>query len=117
MQGVHRSTRVPYESGLEKKFLDQCYMLGVKVDRCKVVVPYQDATGKWCRYEPDFVLLDYDYVVEIKGAWAFKDNHANVREKFFAAQRHFNGRYTLFTEKELKGSFVADLITRLHNGH
>ena len=117
MKGTHRPTGVPFESGFEKKFLDQCYVLGIRVDRCKSVVPYQDATGKWCRYEPDFLLIDYDYVVEIKGAWAFKDNHANVREKFFAAQKYFNGRYTLATEKELKGTFVADLLRTLHNGN
>lgn len=117
MKGVHRSTKVPYESGLEKRFLDQCYMMGVKVGRCKVVVPYQDASGKWCQYEPDFLLIEYDYVVEIKGSWAFRDNHGNVREKFFAAQKHFQGRYTLVTEKELKGTFVSELLRTLHNGN
>lgn len=112
MKGVHKGTGVVFESGFEKKFLDQCWMQGIKVTRCKVLVPYTDATGKAHTYEPDFYLPDFNYVVEVKGAWAFKDNHGNVREKFFAAAKHFEGRYTLVTERELRGDFVA----RLHKG-
>lgn len=116
MQGTHRATKLPYDSGLEKKFLDQCYMQGIKVVRCTVRVPYKDGDGKWHHYEPDFYLPDFDFVVEIKGSWAFKTNHAHVREKFYAAQTHFKGRYTLITEKELRTDFVAGLHKVLTDG-
>ena len=114
MHGVVRG--VPYESGFEKKFLEQCYMQGIKVERSKVRVPYKDADGKWHHYEPDFYWPQYDYTIEIKGSWAFKTNHANVREKYHAAAAYFKGRYTMFTEKELRGDFVAKLHAELHNG-
>lgn len=106
-----------FESGFEKKFLDQCYMQGIKVQRCEEKVPYLDSSGKLHHYVPDFYLPDFDYVVEIKGSWAFQDNHGHVKEKFFAAQRFFKGRYTLITEKELKGDFVARLHKELMSGN
>lgn len=116
MHGLHRESGVQFESGFEKKFLEQCYMQGIKVERCTVKVPYVDSEGKSRLYEPDFYWPKFDYVIEIKGAWALRSNHAYVKEKFFAAQRFFSGRYTLFTEKELKSGFVADLHRRLASG-
>ena len=113
--GRHRSTGLVYHSGLEKRFLDQCYMLGIKVDRCKDIVPYTDASGKWHRYEPDFVLVDFGVVVEIKGLWAVRSNHANVREKFEAARARFGGRYVMMTEKELRSDYVARLHRSLRS--
>lgn len=117
IRGVHKSVKVQYDSGFEKKFLDQCYLQGIKVTRCTEKVPYIDAEGKAHTYEPDFYLPDFDYVVEIKGSWAFRDNHGHVREKFFAAQEFFKGRYALITEKELKSDFVAKLHKELVSGN
>lgn len=109
-KGKHRSTGILYESGLERRFLDQCYLQGIKVRRCVDTVPYQDADGKWHRYEPDFVLTDFGVVVEVKGMWAVKTNHANVREKFYAARERFGeNRYVMVTEKELRSDYVARL--------
>ena len=113
--GADKRSGVKYDSGFEKKFLEQCYMLGVETVRSKARVPYKDADGKWHHYEPDFYWPAYDYTIEIKGSWAFKSNHANVKEKFHAAFAFFNGRYTLFTEKELRGDYVAKLFAELHN--
>lgn len=117
IRGTHKALGVVFESGFEKKFLDQCYMQGIKVQRCEEKVPYLDSSGKLHHYVPDFYLPDFDYVVEIKGSWAFQDNHGHVKEKFFAAQRFFKGRYTLITEKELKGDFVARLHKELMSGN
>lgn len=116
MKGTHKTLRIEFDSGLEKRFLDQCYMQGIKVERCRKLVPYRDSDGKAHTYEPDFYLPDFDFVVEIKGSWAFKTNHANVREKFYAAMEFFGGKYTLITEKELKGDFVAGLHKVLTDG-
>lgn len=85
--------------------------------RCPTFVPYTDSSGKPHLFEPDFYLPDFDYVVEVKGSWAFKDNHGNVREKFFAASKHFKGRFTMVTEKELRGDFVSRLHAELVNGN
>lgn len=104
-----------YESGLEKKFLEWCYKLGVRVARCNSWVPYIDADGISHRYNPDFVLVDYDYVVEIKGLWALRENHAHVREKYHAAYKQFSGRYSLLTEKELRSDFVGIMMRDLYN--
>lgn len=117
MKGTHKTLGLRFESGFEKKFLDQCYLQGIRVERCAEIVPYKDAEGKDRQYEPDFYLPDFDYVVEIKGSWAFRDNHGHVREKFFAAQAFFKGRYTLITEKELKADFVAKLHKELAGGN
>lgn len=117
MHGTHKPTGVKFESGFEKQFLEQCFLQGIKVARCKVTVPYQDPTGKWRFYEPDFTWPDFDYVIEIKGSWAMRINHAWCKEKFLAAHTHFKGRYTLFTEKELRRGFVADLHRRLVHGN
>lgn len=108
---------VPFESGFEKKFLDQCYQLGIKVERCKSTVRYQDATGKWHTYYPDFYWPEARFVVEIKGAWAFKENHGHVKEKMMAALKYFEGRYTVITEKELRSDFVAKLYRGLKSGN
>lgn len=108
---------IQFESGYEKKFLEQCRQLGIRVERCKVGVAYQDAQGKWHRYEPDFYWPEVDYVVEIKGTWAFRENHGNVREKFAAATVQFKGRYTIVTEKELRSDFVIRLYRTLINGN
>lgn len=116
MHGTHKPTGIRYESGFEKQFLEQCFLQGIKVVRCEVTVPYKDSTGKWRTYEPDFSWPDFNYVIEIKGAWAMRTNHAWCQEKFLAAQVHFNGRYTLLTEKELRQGFVADLHRRLVHG-
>lgn len=116
MHGTHKPTGLRFESGFEKKFLDQCYMQGIKVQRCTVRVPYVDSDGKQRMYEPDFYWPDFDFVIEIKGVWALRSNHAYVKEKFHAAQTFFNGRYTVFTEKELRAGFVADLHRRLVHG-
>jgi hypothetical protein len=105
---------IGFESGFEKKFLEQCYQLGIKVERSKKTVKYKDAHGKWHEYHPDFFWPDLNYTIEIKGAWAFRDNHGNVREKYAAAMISFGGRYTIITEKELKTTFVADLFRSLH---
>lgn len=110
-----KSNGVAYESGYEKKFLEQCYQLGVKVVRSEQTVRYRDATGKWHTYHPDFYWPEYDHTIEIKGTWAFRQNHGNVREKFMAAMEFFGGRYTLITERELRTSFVADLRRKLHD--
>lgn len=118
IEGRHRSTGLVYHSSLEKRFLDQCYMLGIKVDRCKDIVPYTDASGKWHRYEPDFVLVDFGVVVEIKGLWAVRSNHANVREKFEAARARFGAhRFVMMTEKELKSDYLARLYRNLVYGN
>lgn len=118
IEGRHKSTGIEYHSGLEKKFLDQCYMMGIKVARCKDTVPYIDASGKWHRYEPDFVLADFGVVVEIKGLWAVRSNHANVREKFEAARARFGAnRFVMMTEKELKSDYLARLYRTLVYGH
>lgn len=111
MRGKFRG--VQFDSGFERKFLDQCYRAGVRVERSKERVPYADASGKWHAYEPDFYLPDLDYTVEVKGTWAFRTNHGNVKEKYVAAVRHFKGRYTIVTERELKGDFVARLVSQL----
>lgn len=116
IEGRHKSTGIEYQSGLEKKFLDQCYMLGIRVARCKDIVPYIDASGKWHRYEPDFVLTDFGVVVEIKGLWAVRSNHANVREKFEAARARFGAnRFVMMTEKELRSDYVAKLHRSLRS--
>lgn len=118
MHGTHRATGVAYESGHEKKFLEQCFLQGIKVERCTVRVPYIDSAGKARHYEPDFYWPKFDYVIEIKGAWALKSNHAYVKEKLLAAMKHFKGRYTLLTEKELREGFVAKIhleLTRERN--
>lgn len=113
MHGTHKSTGVAFESGHEKKFLEQCYMQGIKVQRCETRVPYIDSEGKARHYEPDFFLPDFNYVVEIKGVWALKSNHAYVKEKFLAAMKHFKGRYTMITEVELKNGYVARMHVEL----
>lgn len=117
LKGTHKETGVVFDSGFEKKFLDQCWLQGIKVRRCPAKVPYLDATGKAHHFEPDFELVDFGYVVEVKGAWAFRENHGNVREKYFAASRYFKGRFTMVTERELKGDFVAKLHAELVNGN
>jgi hypothetical protein len=114
MKGSFRG--VGFESGFEKRFLEQCYMLGVRTVRSPASVAYQDASGKWHSYKPDFYWPEYDYTVEIKGVWAFRENHGNVKEKYAAALKHFKGRYTIITERELKTDFVARLRASLH-GH
>lgn len=116
MKGLHKETRVRYDSGFEKKFLDQCWLQGIKVTRCPDKVPYKDTEGKWRTFEPDFLLPDFEYVVEVKGAWAFKTNHGYVKEKYFAATKHYKGRFTMVTEKELRGDFVAKLHRELFGG-
>lgn len=108
---------IPFESGYEKKFLEQCRQLGIKVRRCTAQVSYQDATGKWHSYNPDFYWPDVDYVVEVKGTWALKTNHGFVKEKFEAATKFFSGRYTIVTEKELKTDFVIRLYRGLVYGN
>jgi hypothetical protein len=115
MKGAYNG--IPFESGHEKKFLEQCRQLGIKVRRSTAQVSYQDSTGKWHSYNPDFYWPDVDYVVEVKGSWAFKDNHGFVQEKFRAATKHFNGRYTIITERELKTDFVIRLYRGLVNGN
>lgn len=115
--GTHRPLGIGYESGLEKRFLDQCYAQGIKVERCKTTVPYQDDTGKWRTYSPDFRLVDFDVVVEVKGMWAVRSNHAYVNEKYHAAKAKFKGRYVLITEKELRSDYVARLHRELVGGH
>lgn len=116
MHGTHGATGVAFESGHEKKFIEQCFLQGIQVQRCTVRVPYIDSDGKLRHYEPDFYWPKFDYVIEIKGSWALRTNHAYVKEKFFAAQKFFNGRYTMITEKELRVGFVADLHRRLTHG-
>lgn len=118
IEGRHKGTGIEYQSGLEKKFLDQCYMMGLKVARCKDTVPYTDASGRRHRYEPDFVLVDFGVVVEIKGLWAVRSNHANVREKFEAARARFGAhRFVMMTEKELKSDYLARLHRNLVYGN
>lgn len=114
MHGSFRGVR--FESGFEKRFLEQCYMLGVRVKRCPDQVRYQDAAGKWHTYSPDFSLPDLEYTVEVKGTWAFRTNHGNVKEKYLAAMKHFGGRYTIVTERELRSDFVAKLVASLVKG-
>lgn len=92
-------------------------MQGIKVVRCKVRVPYQDSDGVWRHYEPDFYLPDFDLVVEIKGLWAIRSNHAWVREKYQAARVRFKGRYTVLTETELRSGYVAVLHKGLVSGN
>ncbi len=116
LKGTHKETGVRFESGFEKKFLDQCWLRGLKVARCPDRVPYRDAEGRPHHFEPDFVLLDYGYVVEIKGLWAFKSNHGNVREKFHAAIAYYEGRFTMITERELRGDYVSKLHAELARG-
>lgn len=111
MRGSFHGTT--FESGYEKKFLEMCYRLGIKVERSKDQVAYQDDKGKWHRYNPDFYLPGLDFTVEVKGSWAFRENHGFVREKFMAATSHYRGRYTLVTEKELKSDFVSKLLNQL----
>ena len=108
---------IPFESGYEKRFLEQCRQLGIKVERSKASVRYQDSTGKWHSYNPDFYWPDVDYVVEVKGTWAFRENHGFVREKFAAAVAFFGGRYTIVTERELKTDFVIRLYRGLIDGN
>jgi hypothetical protein len=114
MKGTFRG--IAFESGYEKKFLEQCYMLGIRVVRSPASVAYQDSTGKWHSYKPDFLWPDHSYTVEVKGTWAFRDNHGNVKEKYVAAVKHFQGRYTIVTERELKSGFVAKLYASLVRG-
>ncbi|AAX84916.1 possible NADH dehydrogenase subunit [Xanthomonas phage Xp15] len=109
-----RSNGIGFESGFEKKFLLQCYQLGIKVERSLEQVAYQDSKGIWHRYNPDFYWPDVNFTVEIKGSWAFRDNHGNVKEKFYAAMVYFKNRYTLITEKELRSDYVAKLYRSLH---
>ena len=116
-RGEHKTLGVAFESGLERRFLDQCYLQGIKVERCLDKVPYVDEAGKSHLYTPDFYLPDFKFVIEIKGTWTFKANHGFVREKFFAAREYFKGRYMLITEKELKQDIVAKLHRDLVNGY
>jgi len=112
-RGTHKETKIPYESSLEKKFLDQCYLQGIRVSRCTDRIPFVDHKNHWHTYNPDFKLLDFDYAIEIKGAWAFKTNHGFVEEKYYAARRFFGGRYTIMTEKEIKDGFLSRLHAEL----
>lgn len=94
-----------FESGFERKFIRICRQLGIKLERSKAVVAYVES-GKRRTYHPDFYWPEVDFTVEIKGAWAFKENHGFVREKYEASVKFFGGRYTILTEKELTGDFV-----------
>lgn len=117
MTGTHKSTGLRFESGLEKRFLDQSYMLGIKVRRCTDTVPYKGSDEKWHTYLPDFELSDFRWIIEVKGKWAVCRNHAHVREKFQAAMTKYNGRYSIMTEVELKNGYLARLYARLvHDG-
>lgn len=111
MKGTFRG--VSFESGFEKKFLEQCYLQGIRTVRSPALVAYQDSSGKWHTYSPDFYWPDLDYTVEVKGTWAFRENHGNVKEKYVAALRHFGGRYTIVTERELRSDFVSRLHASL----
>jgi hypothetical protein len=104
---------VDFDSGFEKKFIRHCRQLGVRVERSKARVRYQDALGKWHVYSPDFYWPEVDFTIEVKGTWAFKDNHGHVKEKYEAAMALLEGRYTIVTEKELKGDFCARLFREL----
>lgn len=117
LKGTHKETGIRYESGFEKKFLDQCYLRGIKVVRCPSRVPYRDADGHPHHFEPDFLLPDFDFVVEIKGIWALRDNHGNVKEKYHAAMAYFNGRFAMMTERELKSDYLSQLHVMLVNGN
>ena len=109
-----RSNGIVYDSGFEKKFLEICRQYGVKVVRSPSAVPYVGTDGKHRTYYPDFYLTDYNYTIEIKGAWAFRDNHGFVREKYFAAMAFFKGRYTLITEREINSQFLKNLFLDLY---
>lgn len=113
MVGTHKMTGLRFESGLEKRFLDQCYMLGLKVRRCVDAIPYKGSDGKWHTYLPDYVLSDYNWVIEVKGRWAVIQNHAHVKEKFQAALVKYNNRYSIMTEVELKDGFLNRLYATL----
>lgn len=115
VQGEFQGVR--YESGYEKKFLEMCFRMGVRVERCQDQVAYKDSTGKAHRYNPDFRLPEFGFTVEVKGSWAFRDNHGFVREKFMAATEHYRGRYALVTEKELKSDYVSNMLARLQDGY
>lgn len=115
MTGVHKPSGLRFESGLEKRFLDQCYMLGIKARRCTDAVPYKGSDDKWHTYLPDFELMDYRWIVEVKGMWAVRRNHAHVREKFQAAMTKYGGRYSIMTEVELRNGFLSRLYARLAN--
>lgn len=115
MHGLHKPTGLRFESGLERKFLDQCYMLGIKVKRCQHKVQYKDSAGKVRTYEPDFELSDFNWVIEIKGKWAVRSNHAYVKEKYQAAMAKFNGRYSVMTEIELRSGYLTKLYVELFN--
>lgn len=112
MHGHHKGAGCAFESGFEKKFLDQCYMQGIKVTRCPITVPYVDSEGKARTFVPDFYWPRFRYVVEIKGSWAVRSNHAWVAEKTKAAQLLLPGRFSMMTEHDLKAGAVA----RLHRG-
>lgn len=112
MHGVYNG--IHFDSGFEKRFLEQCRQLGIKVTRSPDQVKYQDPSGKWHVYFPDFLWPDYKHTIEIKGTWAIRINHGFVKEKTAAALLHFKGRYTIFSEKDLKSSAVQDLYRKLH---
>lgn len=107
---------VKFDSGFEKKFLEKCEAAGVRVARSQAQVRYMGSDNKFRTYHPDFYLLDFDWTVEIKGCWALKNNHGFVREKFFAAQRWFKGRFFLITERELRTDAVERFFEALKSG-
>lgn len=103
-----------FESGFEKKFIRICRQLGIRLERSKHEIRYQEGNpAKWHTYYPDFYWPDVDFVVEIKGTWAFKTNHGFIREKYAAAMVKLNGRYTVLTEKELTSEFILRMYKAL----
>lgn len=106
------SNGIPFESGLEKKFIRICRQLGIKLERSRYKIGYKES-GRLRKYYPDFYWPDVDFTVEIKGAWAFKSNSGFVREKYAASMVALAGRYTLLTEKELNSEFIIRLYRAL----
>jgi Phage endonuclease I len=106
---------IDFESGHEKKFIRICRQLGIRLTRCEMKIPYC-AEGRWHTYSPDFSWPAVNYVIEVKGSWAFKDNHGFVREKYTYAMKELKGRYALISEKELTSEFVMGMYKAILSG-
>ena len=112
-KGVYRG--VPFDSRLERKFLDLCYRHGVRVVRSTLRIPYLDGNGVPRTYLPDFYLPDFKHTVEVKGEWAIRIDHAWVSAKSLAALKLLGeDNYSVVTEVTIKGRGVSHLFRRLH---
>lgn len=56
------------DSGWESRFLDECVKKDIPTTKDhKIMIEYENSIGKNATYFPDFLLLDHDILVEVKG--------------------------------------------------